>query len=424
MRIYENFNKTQNYLIIPITVGSILIALGELLTLISQNSGGSIQTVLINFSQLSSNLLPYAFCYFFAVSAVNGKRWLVGSWSVLCLAVFITAYKAVSAGETSLVFGLIIGAVIWFTHKYFNSSITFIAISAVISILLGLALGYTYDAFVNFNMDLSSFISGRGLLSGALFASVKTVNTLFDSDVFQNMFFYKSYGGSFFVNGEIVTGVKDLFAVMPNAKEVSAYLSGNYYLLFSVTGMSLAMLSNLKGAHKTALIVALSCMLLSGNLSVILLFFLLESPALLVAVILISVLSYVSAYIINVGAGYLYGGGIIEMFMYNSNRVYLIAGSIVFLAIGYFVYKYCYEKYGISDCYNIYIPTRLNRVVDALGGIKNIVRFKEDYVEVRNSQLVDNLRLECEINENIVRSPDKAVNELKEYFNENMDTVF
>ena len=71
-------------------------------------------------------------------------------------------------------------------------------------------------------------------------------------------------------------------------------------------------------------------------------------------------------------------------------------GGVIFIALGYFVYKYCFEKYGISDCLNIYIPTRLNGVVKALGGIKNIVRFKGNDLEIRNPKLIDNLSLSCD----------------------------
>ncbi|MCD7796308.1 MAG: hypothetical protein LUG95_01395 [Clostridiales bacterium] len=69
--------------------------------------------------------------------------------------------------------------------------------------------------------------------------------------------------------------------------------------------------------------------------------------------------------------------------------------------------KYAYEKHGISDCVNIYIPTRFNRIVDELGGVANIVRFKGDTIEVRNPKLVNNLSFDCEIEENIKKSKDE-----------------
>lgn len=424
MKIYENFNKIQNCLIIPIIAGSVFISLGEILLIIGQNTGGGVKTALTDFSQLLFALLPYAFCYYFSVCANKGKRWLMGSWSVLCLALFLTAYKTVCGGKSSVLFGLIVGFTVWFCRKYFDNKFVFAGISAFMSLLFGLALGYAYDLFTDINMSLSSFISGKGIFSSALFAVFKTVYDLFDSSNFAEMFFYKSYGGTMFVNDQIITGVKDLFAENQALREVSTYLSGHYYLLFSVFGVCIGMMSNLKGIQKIALIFAGVGMIISGNPVVAFIFLFLESPAIFISVIIISVLAYVSACVINVGAGYLFDGGIVEYFIYPSNKVYLIAGSIVFLAIGFFVYKYCYERYGISDCYNIYVPSRLQSVVDALGGVKNIIRFKDDYVEVRNSQLINNLSFECEINENTIKSDSETFKELKEYFDEDKGRTF
>lgn len=424
MKIYENFNKIQNCLIIPIIAGSIFISLGEILLIIGQNTGGGVQTALTDFSELLFALLPYAFCYYFSVCANKGKRWAIGSWSVLCLALFLTAYKTICGGKSTVFFGLVAGLTVWFCQKYFSNKFVFAGISAFMSLLFGLVLGYSYDLFADINMSLSSFISGKGILSSGLFAVFKTVYSLFDSNNFAEMFFYKSYGGTMFVNEQVVTGVKELFAENHALKEVSTYLSGHYYLLFAVLGVCLGMVSNVKGVQKTALIAVIAGLVISGNPVIALIFLFLESPAIFVSIIFMSALAYVSAAVINVGAGYLFNGGIIEYFIYPSNKVYLIAGSIVFLAIGYFVYKYCYERYGISDCYNVYVPSRLQSVVDALGGVKNIVRFKEDYVEVRNSQLINNLSFECEINENTVKFESEKFKELKEYFDEDKGRTF
>ena len=81
----------------------------------------------------------------------------------------------------------------------------------------------------------------------------------------------------------------------------------------------------------------------------------------------------------------------------------------------YFVYKFIYEKHGITDSFNAYIPTRLNSFVSALGGISNIIRFKNDGLEVRNPKLIDTVSLDCEIKENFVTTKDKRMIELKEY---------
>lgn len=420
MKLYEKFSIIENSLIFPFIFGGVFIALSEILQLIGTNVGDNYELVLLNFSELLYKLLPYVFCYYFSVSLNDGKRWFVGSWSVLCLAVFSTSFNTVSNAQISFFAGLAVALLVHFTHKYFKNKVAFLSITLIITLLTGLALGYLFEYYNNFNMFLSRFVSGKGLLSSGLFAVLNSLYSLLGCSNFSEMFFYKSYGGSMLINEEIVTGVKDLLLNGYDGKLLSTYLSGHYYLLFALTGICISMLANLKGVHKVVLITLLASTAVSGNFSLLFLFVFLECPFLFISTVIISALAYVSAYVINLGSGYIYQGGIIEMIMYHGNVVYLLAGGTVFLAIGYFVYKYCYEKYGISDCYNIYFPTRLNHIVDALGGVGNIIRFREGSVEVRNPKLVNNLSLSnCEIDENIIKSDDEELEQLKEYFDEN-----
>lgn len=74
-----------------------------------------------------------------------------------------------------------------------------------------------------------------------------------------------------------------------------------------------------------------------------------------------------------------------------------------------------FEKHGISDCCNVYIPTRLNGFVTALGGMSNIIRYKDGGIFVRNPKLVDTVSVECEIDENFIKTEDERLDELREY---------
>ena len=91
-------------------------------------------------------------------------------------------------------------------------------------------------------------------------------------------------------------------------------------------------------------------------------FILLESPYLFLSLCVISSLGYFCASIVKISVGFCFGGGIIEIFINADKYVYLITLGIVFTAIGYFVTKYFYEKYGISSLLNIYIPKNLKNI--------------------------------------------------------------
>ena len=145
-------------------------------------------------------------------------------------------------------------------------------------------------------------------------------------------------------------------------------------------------------------------------------FILLESPYLFLSLCVISSLGYFCASIVKISVGFCFGGGIIEIFINADKYVYLITLGIVFTAIGYFVTKYFYEKYGISSLLNIYIPKNLKNTVSALGGVQNIIRFSDTSIEVRNPKLVDEINIDCEIKENIIKIEKDIVDNLKEYF--------
>ncbi len=419
MKIYEKFNKIETALLIPFIFGGILLAAGELLLLVSDKSAGSASLIIYKFSELMFTLIPFVFCYYFSAKINRGKRWMNGSWAVFCLALFITAVCSVYETGIAYFAGIFVSMYLYCALKYIDNKPLAMAVAAVFSVLTGLLIGYLLDYLDNLYMHIAQLVSGKGVISSALFAVINCFFSVFGFSGFSDAFFYKSYGGSMLINNEIITGIKDLFSAGFDGKLVSAYLSGHYYFIFALVGISAALLSDIKGSHKTTLIVLIITTVISGNYSLILLFLLLQCPMLVFSAFLICALAYSSAYIIDLGAGYINNGGIAEMIIYCGKPVYLAAGGVVFIAIGYFVYKYCYEKYGVSDCFNIYIPTRLNGIVSALGGVGNIIRFKNNFVEVRNPKLVNQISLKCEIDENIVKSSDMRIIELKEYYNDN-----
>ena len=62
------------------------------------------------------------------------------------------------------------------------------------------------------------------------------------------------------------------------------------------------------------------------------------------------------------------------------------------------------------------IPKNLKETVSALGGVQNIIKFSDTSIEVRNPKLVDEISLDCEIKENIIKIEKDIVDNLKEYF--------
>ena len=266
-------------------------------------------------------------------------------------------------------------------------------------------------------MGISSFVSNKGNISSAMFGFVNTLLSPLDFSSFENMFYYKSFGSTQVINNNsIVSGAINIFKNNINSQAVITYLSGHSYLIFLIIGVFSSLIKELKGIEKAVLCIIVASSILCGNVTIFMFFVFLESPYLFLSLCVISSLGYFCASIVKISVGFSFGGGIIEIFINADKYVYLITLGIVFTAIGYFVTKYFYEKYGISSLLNIYIPKNLKETVSALGGVQNIIRFSDTSIEVRNPKLVDEISLDCEIKENIIKIEKDIVDNLKEYF--------
>ena len=103
------------------------------------------------------------------------------------------------------------------------------------------------------------------------------------------------------------------------------------------------------------------------------------------------------------------------MFAYINKPVYLFSIGIVFVALGYFLTRYFFEKFAFSSSVNVYIQKRLKAIVAKLGSISNIIKINDDFIELRNPKLVDTINFECEINENKIKIDKSLIDDLKEY---------
>lgn len=416
MRLFKTFNRLQTAMLLPFLVCSVFVAVAEIMQLICIYTGlaAEAKNVLVSFSNSLYVLTGYVFCYYITLKLTNGKQAFKAFWSVMCFALLSTAANSFVSGMPLFIFGIITGLLCSFCFNRFGTVLAFAA-TLITCVILGILSGLASDSWNNFIMELSGFISDKAYFSPVLFGVIDNIFSLFNIDTFREMIFNNSYGGSVLMGDEIVTGVKDMLKSGYSGKLVSAYLSGHYFLLFSLSGISAALFFDLKGIQRYVLLATAVCAVISGNLTFLLLFLFLESPFLFAAVLILAGGAYLAAYVIDLGMGYLSGGGIAEMIIYSDKLVYLLAGGVVFVAIGYFVYKFVYEKHGISDCCNVYIPTRLNGFVTALGGMSNIIRYKDGGIFVRNPKLVDTVTVECEIDENFIKTDDERLDELREY---------
>lgn len=410
MRAYSFFNKIHNSSLLAFIISSAFIVIAELLQLLGYYIGDGADVVLLNFSQLLLKLVPYIFCYFITMYFTNGERWLKAFWAVICLCVFATA----SGIQISFFAGIAAALMYSYFYEHFNKYISF-SVTLISSVLVGLAMSYLGDVLKDLLMSTARFVSDKGIVTAVLFSVISTILSLFGSNSFNDLFYYKSYGGTMVKDDNVITGIKDLFENGYSGEQLADYMTGHYFMLFVILGVMLALADELKAVQKVCLLITMLCSFVSGNISLALLFIFIESPFLFILITIISAVCSVTSHLLDIRMGYLFSGGIAELFTSLDKPVYFFVCAVVFVAIGYFVTRYSNVRAGISDCFNTYIPTRFNHLLGALGGIANIIKISEDVAEVRNPKLVNTFDLKCEIRENLVKVEDEKLKELGEY---------
>ena len=384
MRAYNLFNKIHNSALLAFIISSVFILIAELLQLLGYHISNEADVVLLNFSQLLLKFVPYVFCYFISMHFTNSERWLKAFWAVVCLCVFETA----SGISISFFAGIVAALMYSYFFERFNKYISF-SVTLLSSVVFGLAMSYLGDIFKDILMGAARFVSDKGLVTAVLFSVISTVLCLFGSNSFNELFYYKSYGGTIVKDDNVITGIKDLFENGYSGEQLADYMTGHYFLLFVILGVMLALADELKAVQKICLLITMLCSFISGDISLALFFVFLESPFLFILITIISAICHVTAHLLDIRMGYLFSGSIVEMFGSIDKPVYFFVCAVVFVAIGYFVTRYSNIKAGISDCLNIYIPTRFNHLLNALGGIVNVIKVNDDVAEVRNPKLVN-----------------------------------
>ena len=348
MRAYNLFNKIHNSALLAFIISSVFILIAELLQLLGYHISNEADVVLLNFSQLLLKFVPYVFCYFISMHFTNSERWLKAFWAVVCLCVFETA----SGISISFFAGIVAALMYSYFFERFNKYISF-SVTLLSSVVFGLAMSYLGDIFKDILMGAARFVSDKGLVTAVLFSVISTVLCLFGSNSFNELFYYKSYGGTIVKDDNVITGIKDLFENGYSGEQLADYMTGHYFLLFVILGVMLALADELKAVQKICLLITMLCSFISGDISLALFFVFLESPFLFILITIISAICHVTAHLLDIRMGYLFSGSIVEMFGSIDKPVYFFVCAVVFVAIGYFVTRYSNIKAGISDCLNI-----------------------------------------------------------------------
>ncbi len=410
--MYKKSNRLLQAIGLPLTVGAAVYLICEAARILGDVWQGA-QSTLSVFADEFEYIVPCFFAYFIPYKLCGKKSSQKALWSLLCFFAYSSAYNAVSSQRATVFAGILAGLLFAYIFNALQSTYPWV-VTAFLGLVLGVACGYLYDIYENILIYILNGIGSRGSITSFLFGFLNNIFELISPD-FKLLVYEKSYSGALFLDGSVVTGAKHIYAASSGATAVSTFLSGRFVQLFAVPGIAMAVAELLKGRKKKEFIVLAVCCVLSGNTSLLYIYILLESPFLFLAGAFLGGISYLAASLLDFSAGFAYSGGLAELIMNFGGNILLPVVGIVITVLSYFVFRYSIIKYDVSESENLYIPHHLKNVVEALGGIHNIIRLRDNGVELRNIKKVNTLKISGEMKENIFVTDDPEVVALGEY---------
>lgn len=288
----------------------------------------------------------------------------------------------------------------------------FCVISIFVSVLLGFSFAYLYILIESFTRFLADLVNTNSFL----FSFINEIYTLIIGDDFSQLFYFKDYGSAIFINEEIASGAVNIFSAdkANPASAVSVYLTGKYFAnIFLPIGIYVCLFSKIKDRYFIPVTISLILSILCGNNLMFSTFLFFYNPIIYLSYVICTSLCYLFINLADVRLGFVDSASLIELVKYSNDILIFIIIGIVSMILMYFLCLVVLSKYDF-DFYR-YIPKSVRKLIDALGGEKNIISIDSYTVTVKNPNLVNILNIDCDLHENIVNLIDDDYDLLLKY---------
>lgn len=358
-------------------------------------------------------MAPYFIAFALPYHLFPGSRTKCGVWSALSYGLFTALFTAVTNSDPGLLWPILLGlgAVLCKDRVGEKQGMLLLPMLALsLAGLLGATHGYYESALQWLLRKLGSSTAVSGVVFGVLNTLLRPLSGAFEQPVYLH-----SAGGTVWLDGQILTGAKNIFAAKPESLATALFLSGKGLQLFLLPGFACTLADCGKARSKAALALFIAGCVLSGHTELFTLFLALESPFLLLAFAGLTGGCYLVSVLLDLHWGFLQNGGIVEFLLHNSSGALPYLVGVTFCVLAYFVSRYTVVRYGIAEHSCVWLPKDLRPLVQELGGLQNILAIENDGVQVRNSKRVNTLLLEGELKEDRFMTDDPQIQTLKEY---------
>ncbi|MDO4363579.1 MAG: hypothetical protein Q4C99_03550, partial [Clostridia bacterium] len=219
------------------------------------------------------------------------------------------------------------------------------------------------------------------------------------------------------VNGKIVSGVQKIFLAQPKnpMSSVADYLTGKYFVnIFLALGTAVALFKKTSKRYFFSFLLPCVLSVIFGDNTLLLVFLLFYNPLIFVGFVLVGGAGYFVASLVDIRIGFGGFASVFNLFRYGRSIGYFFLVGFVFAVLMYFVVQIVVTKFDMDN--QKYYPKEVRRLVKSLGGERNIENLENGVLTVRNPNLIDILKVDCEIRQNTVILIDNDYNLLKDYF--------
>lgn len=390
--LFYRIKRMPFYVSYPIIFCAVFLLMIDFLALFEAES---IQRLYSYFHSEISALFSVSSCGFLTFYLTKNSRKSVTA--ALCVLFLDIALFSLCSLHISFIFGLIFSILFSYIFMKYDLLWAFV-ICSLTSLLFSLFIGLIYDYLYSVMLSLCSYLKGRG----ALFGAINNLYSLLFSDNFSDAFFHKEYSGTAYSNGRVVSGVLDIFEAQGVAgTNASRYLSGKYFInIFASSAIFIILFTRLENKEKTALFISFALSLIFGDIRLFALFILLCNPLMYLGFLLLCFISYLAAYLLDIRMLYFKDASLFELFKYADKVGYFLIAGIVIFALSYFLESIIIAKFDFQS--RKILPREVKQIVNALGGDSNIEKIREYDVLLKNANLINILRLDCEIRGNTV----------------------
>lgn len=332
-------------------------------------------------------------------------------YGIIVYAVCDLYYKISLGSHFSLVYSLIFALILHLIFTKLNSALAF-CLSIFVGFLSTAFLVFLEPYMLTYVKHLAMFLSNKP----SLFSVINSIYTLLFSDRLGDYIYSTGIGLSKIVNGEIITGVKSYFIydTLKKDSSVSCFLSSSYIVnIFVSFGILLNLYNKIDDKSRISFLVVLASTIIGGNNIILSLFLLLLNPISYFSYLVVTFLSNAIVSMIDIRIGYINYPNIIELIKYIDKPIYFMIVGIIFIALTYFLFELVFKN--MNDRNEFFLDKNSKRIITALGGLSNIDRFEDGVLFVKNPNLINILKIDCEIYNNRVILLENDIIVLKEY---------